>query len=105
MKNRKGNVYIEIDHQIGGSGAYQIDEYDSFLESNKEIDGYYIFYNGNYQDVTNSSNISKLLNQSFWLLGEETVKELMGSSYSVLSIDDVIDKNNHINFIQFLRGL
>lgn len=105
LKNKNGNVYIEIDHQIGGKGAYQIDEYDSFLKSNIEIDGYYIFYNGFYQDVTNTSNISRLLNQSFWILDEDKVKELMGSSYNILSIDDVIGENNHINFIEFLRGL
>lgn len=105
LKSSKGNVYVEIDHKIGGKGAFQIDEFDSFLEKNQEINGYYIFYNGNYQDVDNVSNISNLLNQSFWILDEKKIKELMGAQYKILSIDDIIAETNHQNYIEFLRGL
>lgn len=105
LKSRKGNVYVEINHQVGGKGAFQIDEFDSFLECNKEINGYYIFYNGDYQNVDNISNISNLLNQSFWILDEKKIKELMGKECKILSIDDIITEANHQNFIEFLRGL
>ena len=105
LKSRMGNVYLEIDHRIGGKGAYQVDEYKLFLDSNLDIEGYYIFYNGDYNDVDNRNNITQLFNQSFWVLDAKKVKELMGSDHKVISLDDIITEENHIKFIDFLRGL
>ncbi|MFC6177090.1 hypothetical protein ACFQAV_09565 [Companilactobacillus huachuanensis] len=101
----KGNVYTEINHKIGNNGDYQIDGYDEFLKNNPYISGYYIFYNGNYKNVNNTNSIKSLNGQSFWIIGEERVKGLMGTDYNVISIDNIIGENSHVNFISFLRGL
>lgn len=65
------------------------------------IEGFYIFYNGDFKDTTNYSDTVKLKGLSFWILNETTVKNLMGANHKILSISDVCP--NHAEFIGFLR--
>lgn len=98
-----GNFYKEINHQIGNDGDYQIDEYDEFL-SNSNINGYYIFYNGNFDNITNAKDQAKLNENSFWVLDEYNVKNKMGTDHKILSLTDIVDNANHEEFIDFLKG-
>lgn len=107
-KKNLGNIYSEINHQIGGNGPFQIDEYDEFLKQNNastsktpNIEGFYIFYNGAFKGTSNDSDTAKLKKLSFWILNENTVKNLMGVDHKILSISDVCSK--HVEFIGFLR--
>lgn len=90
-----GNLYAELDHKIGGKGPYQIQKYDEFLQANVAINGYYVFYNGDYKNVTNSKQINSLRGQSFWTMTEKKVKAKMGSTYTPISLNDLVGLPEH----------
>lgn len=98
-----GNIYKEITHKIGNKGDYQIDEYHNFLVSSN-ITGYYIFYNGNFENITNLVSQNQLDNKSFWILDEKTVKSKMGPNHKMLSLDDIVNEQSHLEFTKFLKG-
>lgn len=98
------NVYTELDHKIGNDTEYQIDEYDEFLKASK-MDGYYIFYNGEYVDITNQTDQDNLNGNSFWTLNESTVKDKMGPNHTTFSLTDIINLSNHTEFLTFLKGV
>ena len=98
-----GNFYKEINHKIGNDGDYQVDEYDEFIR-NSNIGGYYIFYNGNFDSITNAKDQAKLNENSFWVLDEYIVKNEMGPDHKILSLTDIVDNANHKEFIDFLKG-
>ncbi|MFT8811968.1 MAG: hypothetical protein ABF855_10785 [Liquorilactobacillus satsumensis] len=100
--NKIGNKYNAITHRIGNHGDYQIDAYDSFLKISG-ITGYYIFYNGNFDEIRNSNSQNKLRGESFWVLDEKTIKLKMGTGYKVLSLDDVVNEKGHLEFTKFLK--
>lgn len=112
-KKKIGNEYSEIIHQIGGNqGPFQLDEYIKFIHENNSnpsypnhIDGYYIFYNGDFKNVANSNYNQNLLGHSFWILKLSQVKKIMGKTpyKKAISIADVI--NSHTEFVGFLRGI
>lgn len=101
-----GNEYSEIIHTIGNksNADYQIDRYNDFLKDNPDIVGKYIFYNGNYPNVSNQSDIALLDNSSFWILDIDNVKKLVGSDYKVIGLHDVVGISDHTKFIEYLRG-
>lgn len=104
-KHKKiGNVYTELDHKIGNDTEYQIDEYDEFLKKSK-MDGYYIFYNGEYGDINNQTDQDNLNGNSFWTLNESTVKDKMGPNHTTFSLTDIIKLSNHTEFLTFLKGV
>lgn len=98
---KKGNVYSEITHKVGNKGEYQVDEYDDFLSQNSDINGNYIFYNGEYKDVVNEDIIDGLDGQSFWVLNEKVVEKRMKPRNKPISINDVV--KDHTSFIDFLK--
>lgn len=98
------NVYTELDHKIGNDTEYQIDEYDEFLKASK-MDGYYIFYNGEYVDINNQTDQDNLNGNSFWTLNESTVKDKMGPNHTNFSLTDIISLSNHTEFLTFLKGV
>lgn len=104
-KKTIGNFYAELDHKIGGKGCYQVIKYDKFLEANEAVSGYYIFYNGNYKNVTNSKQISSLGGQSFWTITEKIVKTKMGSTYTPISLNDLYGVSEHEKMTDLLRGV
>jgi len=110
-KKSLGNEYSEITHRIGNKGPFQIDEYINFIKENNSnsnypnyINGYYIFYNGNFKNLPNSKYNSYLNEHSFWILKLDQVKKIMGTApYEEISIADVV--NSHTDFVGFLRRI
>lgn len=102
-----GNMYSEVNHKIGNKGPYQIDAYEQFLSKNTKINGEYLFYNGDYPDANNLSDINKLSKKSFWILGIDNVKLLMGNvPYKQFNLSDILSlkNNDHKPFVDFLKG-
>ena len=106
LSKKIGNEYSEIVHTIGNksNGDYQIDRYKAFLKANPSITGKYIFYNGNYKNVSNQSDISLLDNSSFWILDIDNVSILVGNTYKSINLSDLINIPEHKKFIEFLRS-
>lgn len=97
--SKPDNTYEQIIHYIKGKKTFQIDVFAQWLSDNDDVDGYYVFYNGNYRE-------NEPIKTSYYIEELEKVKTLMtinDGKYDAIRLEDLIHSTTHMQFSELLE--